>query len=198
MHKITGLLNQNALGFRQLLFRGLINLRKTEVTQNNGGCLLELTPHLASGISAGCEHQPPGFHQHPASPNSSHTVALPSSPASSALSWTTPSQAALVVSSISPWAKSWPGLTMLGHRGLFPQQQVPETLRCCPEQLSNRFIFNSQPWIEEWKFSDFFVVGKELWSLYGSETMFSFQLYVWVNIISTVYSITKSHVGMSY
>lgn len=87
---------------------------------------------------------------------------------------------------------------MLGHRGLFPQQQVPETLRCCPEQLSNRFIFNSQPWIEEWKFSDFFVVGKELWSLYGSETMFSFQLYVWVNIISTVYSITKSHVGMSY
>ena len=130
-----------------------------------GWCLPELTPHLASGNSTGCGHQPPGFHQHPAPPNSSHAVALPSSPASLALPRASPPQAALVFSSISPWAKSWPGLTMLGHRGLFPKQRVPATLRCCLEQLSNRFIFNLQPWIKEWKFSDFFVVGEELWSL---------------------------------
>lgn len=32
------------------------------------------------------------------------------------------------------------------HGGLFPDS--------CPEQLSSRFIFSSQPWIGEWKFSD--------------------------------------------
>lgn len=45
---------------------------------------------------------------------------------------------------------------MLGHRGLFPKQLVLATLSCCLEQLSNRFISNSQSWVEEWKFSDFF------------------------------------------
>lgn len=29
-------------------------------------------------------------------------------------------------------------------------------LRCHLEELSNRFIFNLQLWIEEWKISDFF------------------------------------------
>lgn len=47
---------------------------------------------------------------------------------------------------------------MLGHRGLFPKQRVLVTRRCCLEQRSDRFIFNLQPWMEEWKFSDFFFI----------------------------------------
>lgn len=108
-----------------------------------GCCSPKLTPHSVSEIFAGHEHQPLVSTSilHPQTPTMVFSI--------------------MVVLSINPQGESQPGLTTLGHRCLLPKRLALVTLSCSLELLSNRFIFNSQPWIEEWKFCDFFFCNRK-------------------------------------